>query len=194
MSRSPRLLSLLWAISLATLTSGCDTLDASFAQLFGRQPALPTAVPAAPPPQERLAADRVVVLKSRRLLELQRSGKTIEAFPIALGSHPEGQKSRQGDGRTPEGIYRLDWRSMKTRWTRELHISYPSEEQQARAREEHVDPGGGIFIHAMPADYGPYDPPIWVRDWTDGCIAVGNAAIVKIWDAVPDGTPIEIRP
>jgi L,D-peptidoglycan transpeptidase YkuD (ErfK/YbiS/YcfS/YnhG family) len=57
-----------------------------------------------------------------------------------------------------------------------------------------VDPGGAIFVHGMPNEYGPYDPPVWSRDWTEGCVSVGNIAIVKIWDAVPEGTPIEIRP
>jgi murein L,D-transpeptidase YafK len=75
-----------------------------------------------------------------------------------------------------------------------LHISYPDAHDRARAAAEHVDPGGGIYIHGMPRDYGPYDPPQWYKDWTEGCVAVGNAAIVKIWDAVPDGTPIDIRP
>ena len=58
----------------------------------------------------------------------------------------------------------------------------------------HVNPGGAIFIHGMPRDYGPYDPPKWYRDWTEGCIAVGNAAIMKIMAAVPVGTPIDILP
>jgi murein L,D-transpeptidase YafK len=83
---------------------------------------------------------------------------------------------------------------MRTRYSRELHISYPDAEDRARARAEQVAAGGGIFIHGMPPDYGPYDPPQWYRDWTEGCIAVGNAAIVKIWNAVPDDTPIDIRP
>jgi hypothetical protein len=46
----------------------------------------------------------------------------------------------------------------------------------------------------MPRDYGPYDPPVWLRDWTEGCIAVGNAAVRTIYEAVPAGTPIDILP
>lgn len=181
-------------LAVAALTSGCEALNTTLAQVFGPAPGTPqtAALPAAPPPKP--VADRVVVAKSRRTLELRRNGKVIDSFPIALGSHSRGTKRRLGDGRTPEGTYRIDWRSMNTKYTRELHISYPTAEDRARARAEHVDPGGGIFIHAMPADYGPYDPPFWVKDWTEGCIAVGNAAIVKIWDEVPDGTPIDIEP
>ena len=134
------------------------------------------------------------MLKGQRLLELMRDGKAFETFPIALSDHSTGTKRQQGDGRTPEGRYTIDSRTLHTKWSRELHISYPDAHDRARAAASHVNPGGGIFIHGMPADYGPYDPPLWVKDWTEGCVAVGNAAIVKIWDAVPDGTPIDIKP
>ena len=185
---------LAFALTLPIVVGGCADFNAAIASLFG-SPARPATALAPPPPfaQPRLA-DEVVVLKGKRVLELKSHGETFETFPIALGEHPRGPKRRQGDGRTPEGVYRIDGRSMRTRWTRELHVSYPDAEDRARAASEHVSPGGDIDIHGMPADYGPYDPPLWVKDWTEGCIAVGNAAIVKIWDAVPDGTPIDIQP
>lgn len=190
-----RAFSCAFIVSIAALTSGCAAITDLRASLFGwqRQAAVATTAPS-PPPAPSLTADRVVVLKGRRILELRRGGKTLETFPIALGAHAVGPKRREGDGRTPEGVYRIDGRSMNTHWSRELHISYPDAEDRERAQREHVDPGGAIFIHGMPRDYGPYDPPFWLRDWTEGCIAVGNAAIVKIWDAVPDGTPIDIEP
>lgn len=185
------------AVLLPALTTGCadfnNSFNAAIASLFG-SPARPLTAPVPPPPPQPRLADEIVVLKDKHVLELKSHGKTFESFPIALGEHSRGPKRRQGDGRTPEGVYRIDGRSMRTRWTRELHISYPDQYDRARAEAEHVDPGGAIYIHGMPADYGPYDPPLWIRDWTEGCIAVGNAAIVKIWDAVPDGTPIDIRP
>jgi murein L,D-transpeptidase YafK len=163
----------------------------------GCTPPPPTPPPVAaiqPEPPKPTVADEVVVLKDKRVLELLSKGKVFETFPIALSAHAVGTKQRLGDGRTPEGLYRIDGRTTKTRWSRELHISYPDAHDRARAAAEHVDPGGGIYIHGMPRDYGPYDPPQWYKDWTEGCIAVGNAAIVKIWDAVPDETPIDIRP
>jgi murein L,D-transpeptidase YafK len=148
----------------------------------------------APAPATPLPADRVVVQKSQRSLELWREGKVFATFAIALGREPRGPKQQEGDGRTPEGVYRIDWRSMQTRYTRALHISYPDERDRGRANAMGIDPGGAIFVHGLPPDYGPLDPPRWYRDWTEGCISVGNAAIAKIWDAVPDGTPIEILP
>lgn len=177
--------SLLAAVALLSVTAGCQ-------QPPPARPGPPVARPA--PNPSPLRADRIVVFKSRRILELRRDGKVIESFPIALGEHPRGTKREQGDGRTPEGRYVIDGRTEHTRWTRELHISYPSARDRERAEAAHVEPGGGIFIHGLPRDYGPFDPPQWYRDWTNGCIAVGNQAIVKIWNAVPDGTPIDILP
>jgi murein L,D-transpeptidase YafK len=151
-------------------------------------------VQAPPAPPAPPMADRVVVHKSTRTLELLRDGKAFATFPVALGRDPFGPKQREGDGKTPEGLYRIDYKSMQSRFTRALHVSYPDDNDRARAQAMGVDPGGAIFVHGMPNEYGPYDPPVWPRDWTEGCVSVGNIAIVKIWDAVPEGTPIEIRP
>ncbi|HZK91457.1 MAG TPA: L,D-transpeptidase family protein [Stellaceae bacterium] len=171
-------------LGIAMAFTGCETVS-------GPPPTPVIAKPAAAKPP---VADRIVVMKAQRTLELLRQGKVFETFPVSLGAHWRGPKREAGDGRTPEGVYRIDDRSEHTRYTRALHISYPNAEDRARARTMHVEPGGGIFIHGVPSDYGPYDPPQRFHDWTDGCISVGNAAIVKIWNAVPDGTPIDILP
>jgi murein L,D-transpeptidase YafK len=157
-------------------------------------PATPAPIAARQPPAKPLLADRILVLKSQRTLELMRNGKVFETFPVSLGAHSHGPKREAGDGRTPEGVYRIDGRSERTRYTRALHVSYPNATDRAQSQALNVEPGGGIYIHGVPPDYGPYDPPERFHDWTDGCISVGNAAIVKIWDAVPDGTPIDILP
>jgi lipoprotein-anchoring transpeptidase ErfK/SrfK len=166
--------------------------DRMMADLFGTPLDVPE--PQQPSTPQPLFADRVIVLKSSRQLQLAQNGKVFQTFPIALGRDPVGPKQRQGDGRTPEGVYRIDWRTEDTKYTRELHISYPEQSDRERARAMQADPGGAIFIHGLPRDYGAFDPPVWYKDWTEGCISVGNIAITKIWNAVPDGTPIEIRP
>jgi murein L,D-transpeptidase YafK len=139
-------------------------------------------------------ADRILVLKSRRELQLLRHGFVLKTYPIALGRHPRGPKQRLGDGRTPEGVYVIDRHIDKTPFHLSLHISYPNESDIAQAQAAHVSPGDAIAIHGMPARFGRTDPVRFFRDWTNGCIAVGNAAIEEIWNAVDDGTPVEIRP
>ena len=106
----------------------------------------------------------------------------------------QGVAHHQGDGRTPEGSYRLDWRNPDSRYHRSIHISYPAPEDRARARRLGVSPGGDIMIHGLPNGRGWIGAAHAGYDWTDGCIAVTNAEMDEIWALVDNGTPIEIRP
>jgi len=146
------------------------------------------------PPEAPARIDWVVVLKSQRQLQLFKDGKIFKTYPIALGQRPLGAKLRRGDGRTPEGLYLIDGRNDSSAYTRSLHISYPNAEDRARAHARGLDPGDKIMLHGMPEAAGQRDPDHFFKDWTDGCIAVGNTAIMEIWNIVPDGTPIIIRP
>lgn len=120
---------------------------------------------------------------------VERSSKPIRSRSV----HPVGAKRRRGDGRTPEGIYVIDGRTRQTIYLA-LHISYPNAEDRARSGTAHMSPGGNILIHGMPARFGRTDPVRFFKNWTNGCIAVGNIAIEEVWEAVDDGTPVEIRP
>jgi murein L,D-transpeptidase YafK len=145
-----------------------------------------------------LKADRILVIKSERRLLLLRGGQVLKSFPVSLGRAPEGRKTREGDGRTPEGIYRIDGRNSKSWFHRSLHISYPNRFDTEQAQRQGVAPGGEIVIHGLPKDYRrfyrSFGPDFFKSDWTEGCIAVSNKAIEAIWTLVDDGTPIEIRP
>lgn len=139
-------------------------------------------------------ADRVLVLKSQRRLQLYRGDDLLREYPIALGFAPIGAKEREGDGRTPEGRYVIDYRNPNSRFYRSLHISYPTATETAQAKARGVSPGGAIMIHGLRNDAGFWGRLHRWRDWTAGCIAVTDAEMAEIWRAVPDGTPIEIRP
>jgi lipoprotein-anchoring transpeptidase ErfK/SrfK len=139
-------------------------------------------------------ADLVTVDKSERRMQLLRNGQIIASYAIALGDAPEGAKQKEGDERTPEGRYTIDWRNPKSNYFLSLHISYPDAADRARAKAAGVSPGGDIMIHGQPNGYDVAGAVLQKFDWTDGCIAVTNAEMQQIWDAVPDGTPIEITP
>lgn len=138
--------------------------------------------------------DHVLVLKKDRRLELLSQGKVIKSYKVALGGDPVGPKTRQGDHKTPEGIYVLDRRNAHSQFHKSIHISYPNAKERAAARVNGVSPGGDVFVHGLPNGYGRIGAAHRLRDWTDGCIAVSDEEIEEIWNAVPDGTPIEIRP
>jgi len=144
--------------------------------------------------QETPAIDRILVLKHQRVLELLHQDQIVRSYPIALGLNPVGPKRRQGDNRTPEGVYAIDRHQAESHYHLALHISYPSEADTARAQAEQVDPGGAVFIHGFPPGFEWADPARLRLDWTAGCIAVSNPAVEEIWSLVADGTVIEIRP
>ncbi len=139
-------------------------------------------------------ADKVIVLKSQRELMLMKSHRTLKTYRISLGTNPIGPKNRQGDHRTPEGLYTLDRHNAKSQFYRSIHISYPNAADRARAKKLGVLPGGDVFLHGLPNEYKPSSQAEDLGDWTDGCIAVTDPEMDEIWQAVPDGTPIEIRP
>jgi murein L,D-transpeptidase YafK len=139
-------------------------------------------------------ADKVVVLKGERRLLLLRADRVLGSYGVALGRNPRGEKTSQGDGRTPEGRYVLDWRTPDSRFYRAIHVSYPNSDDRRRARRLGVVPGGDIMIHGLPNGLGEIGAAHLNWDWTEGCIAVTNAEMDEIWAAIDDGTPIEIRP
>ncbi len=139
-------------------------------------------------------ADEVVVLKAERKLRLMKDGVAIKTYEIDLGGNPVGHKTQEGDSRTPEGDYVIEWRNPISCCYRSLHISYPNEADKAQAAARDVSAGGSITIHGMPNGMGVLGWLLLGPDWTDGCIAVGYVAMAEIWASVDDGTTIRIRP
>jgi murein L,D-transpeptidase YafK len=152
---------------------------------------------AAPADLAHVRAASILVTKSEHRLDvLDPHGRTIRSYRVSLGFRPLGPKTAEGDGRTPEGRYVIDARNEKSAYFRSLHISYPGPADIARARQLGIPrAGGSIFIHGKPNNKSP----MWARfaakyDWTNGCIAVSDNEITELWNLVPDGTPIIIRP
>lgn len=139
-------------------------------------------------------ADRIVVVKSKRTMQLIRGSQVIRQYKVALGGQPVGPKQIQGDHKTPEGDYKIDWKQEQSRFHLALHVSYPNSADRARARERGENPGGSIMIHGLEKKYSYLGALHRQFDWTDGCIAVTNAEIEEIWKLVPVGTRVEIRP
>jgi len=134
------------------------------------------------------------VRKSARRLELYQGATLIRSYPIALGRVPLGPKQQEGDGRTPEGHYVLDYRNPRSAYHKALHVSYPSAADTAAAQSRGVSAGSLIMVHGVRNGLGFVGRLHRIFDWTDGCIAVTDAEIDEIWRSVADGTPIEILP
>jgi murein L,D-transpeptidase YafK len=136
--------------------------------------------------------DYVRVDKSARTLALYSEGSLVHTIAgIQLGDEPVGPKRFEGDERTPEGRYTIDYGNPESAYHLSLHISYPSPQDRAFASAQGYSPGGAIFIHGQPNAWPLGRVP---GDWTDGCIAVSNDEIELLWDAVLDGAMIDILP
>jgi murein L,D-transpeptidase YafK len=139
-------------------------------------------------------ADRILVEKAARKLTLFQNGRALKSYSVALGGAPAGAKQFEGDQRTPEGIYTVDFHKADSDYHLALHISYPEQQEVDRAAIQGLSAGSDIMIHGLPNGRG------WIgrfhrrADWTAGCIAVADFEIEEIYRAVPDGTPIELRP
>jgi len=139
-------------------------------------------------------ADRILVEKSARKLYLLKAGRVLRSFDVSLGLVPEGHKEREGDFRTPEGVYYLEAKNSDSDYFLSVKVSYPNSEDRARARAHGVDPGGQIMIHGLPNEPRYTESRYQGSDWTDGCIAVSNSDMIDIWLMTRVSTPIEIRP
>ena len=145
-------------------------------------------------PSEQI--DKIVVYKKKRRLYTYRNGKLINEFRISLGKNGDkGNKLQAGDYRTPEGSYCIVRKKCDNRLYRSLMISYPNAADIVKAKARGVKPGGYITIHGQPkwnAD-GRGDSYTLAHDWTEGCMAVPNKAMDKLWRAVKNGVKIEIH-
>lgn len=174
------------AFPLLVLVAGCTTPVP-----LQQQAALPPPQ-VAPSPVSPGPVDYILVDKSDRTLTLFSRGVPLKSYlGLQLGGQPVGPKHFEGDERTPEGRYTIDYRNPRSAYHLSLHISYPGAADRDYAEARGYRPGGEIFIHGQPNALAEGREP---GDWTDGCISVSNAEIEELWRMVPDGTPIEIEP
>lgn len=138
--------------------------------------------------------DSILILKQAHLLELISNGKPIRTYKVALGRGGLAPKEKEGDARTPEGHYIIDSRNPASHYYKALHISYPNAEDRKRAAAQGISPGGAIMIHGLPNGLGFLGSAHRLYDWTLGCVAVTDPEMDEIWNLVPTGTPVEIRP
>ena len=140
---------------------------------------------------------QVKVYKTDRVVQLLHRDQVIRTYPMRLGFDQIGHKVKEGDGKTPEGTYILDWRNPKSAFYKSLHVSYPNVQDQAKAKQLGVSAGGDIMIHGSATSSQIEKFPSLMKylprnDWTWGCVAVRNIDMDEIWTLVDDGTVITI--
>ena len=162
---------------------------------------------AEPPLPELQAPLKLVVKKAERVVEVYSAGVLARSYPVGLGFAPEGDKERQGDGKTPEGRFTVARRVPKSQYYKAWLLDYPRPEDAARGEAaglvdartakrivdahaagkvppQYTELGGLIELHGRGSG----------SDWTLGCVALDDAAIDELWPHVRVGTEIVIQP
>jgi hypothetical protein len=124
----------------------------------------------------------LIVDKLKRKLHVYTAGKRVATFEAELGAKGLKRKLHSGDQATPEGRYRVtEARGPgRTKYHKALLLDYPNSED--RARYAHGKKTGQVPLRAgigslieIHGDGGQG------RDWTDGCVALTDSDMDKVF-------------
>ena len=135
----------------------------------------------------------VKVDKSIQKMYLFDGKKLVKEYDVALGANPKGHKQQEGDEKTPEGTYVLDYKKENSSFYRAMHISYPNVKDKLKAKQRGVSAGGFIMVHGQKNGFGMLSLVTQKTNWTDGCIALTNAEMDEFMALVKVGTKIQIE-
>ncbi|MDR2902285.1 MAG: L,D-transpeptidase family protein [Lactobacillales bacterium] len=139
--------------------------------------------------------DKIVIYKEKRELTAYHGDRELKTYKVALGFEPKGHKQFEGDGKTPEGIYKVDGKNPHSKYHKNLGVSYPNAADRAYAKKHGKRPGGDIKIHGLPNGLGFLKGlHLQKSDWTLGCIAVTNEEIDELYKYTAIGATVEIHP
>lgn len=142
------------------------------------------------------AIDRIVVSKDRKTLYTVKGDVVLKSYQVAFGGNPFGHKQFEGDQKTPEGIYTIDYKNPKSAFYLGLHVSYPNRQDESFAQSKGRSAGGNIMVHGFPSKDKTKRVIVEnvhpMYNWTDGCMAVTDQEIYEIYNMVRVGTTIEI--
>jgi murein L,D-transpeptidase YafK len=144
------------------------------------------------PPHKKI--DKLVVYKSKRIMEAYSKGELLKRYKISIGQVPVGDKQGEGDKKTPEGHYTINDKNPNSGFHKNLGISYPSQADIAEARSKGLSPGGEVKIHGLKSGQGFIGKFHRMLNWTAGCIAVTDEEIDELYAHVKIRTPITINP
>jgi murein L,D-transpeptidase YafK len=192
-----RLCLLAVSVLIGVMLPGCGSSDAPAAALASPDPTVD--------PDSSVV--RVVVQKAKRRMFLFRPGMPAKSYRIALGSEPDGDKQRQGDGRTPVGTFYVCGKNDQSKYYLFIALSYPNEEHASRGldgglitQDQHDAILDALAAHKTPPWYTRLGGEIGFHgggaswDWTRGCIALENADMRELYASIRTGASVTIEP
>ncbi len=184
-----RSLLLLLSVSLLPLT-GCESVSGWYRHKKATPQKIVRQLPQ--PPIKQI--DHAVIEKGKHTLTVYSGGQIVASYRIALGREPVGAKNCEGDYKTPEGRYKIVAQNPNSRFYRSLLINYPNANDIAVAKQRNCSPGGNVAIHGLENGFEWVGRTHSSVDWTNGCVAVTNQEMDRLWKLMPVGTSVEIRP
>ena len=137
-------------------------------------------------------AAAIIIDKFAQKCYIYSDGKLKKEFYAELGPHWIGTKQYRGDKATPEGRYHITKKktNSQTKYYKALLINYPNDEDKERysanVKKGNIPKRGiGNLIEI----HGGGGKGI---NWTDGCIALTNDDIDRLFALVSVGTPVTI--
>lgn len=141
---------------------------------------------------------RIVVDKSKYLLFVVKGTAIIKSYPVVFGFNATDDKLREGDGTTPEGIFKVRAFYPHKSWSKFIWFDYPNESswlKHNQAKKQGLIPvdariGGELGIHGVPSgsDYAIDQK----QNWTLGCVSLKNKDVDEIYRFVFVGMEVEI--
>lgn len=141
----------------------------------------------------------ILIDKSDYKLTVLSKDIVIKEYPVVFGRNDLEDKLRQGDKRTPEGIFKMEAKYPHNKWEKFIWINYPTSDswiKHNKAKKEGRIPtdskiGGEIGIHGVP--YGMNYLIDMKYNWTLGCISMKNADLNEIFPYITRKSKIVIR-
>jgi len=132
----------------------------------------------------------ILVEKLNHRLVVVEGPRVVASFKAEFGRNGFNDKLAAGDAATPEGQYHITDLKHRSRFYKALPLNYPTaddvEQFRTARRNGHVrarSPGGLIEIHGEGGKG---------TNWTDGCVALRNADMDRLFGLVRAGTPVTI--
>ena len=159
---------------------------------------------------------KLLISKKDKELIVEKEGEVIKKYHIATGKGGKGTKRKQGDSKTPQGVYRISKFKESNRFHYFIQLDYPNlvdawygyKNEVIDAKEfkriatayknREIPPqdtklGGFIGIHGLGEENEKKLAIHQDINWTEGCIALTNAEINDLRKFVDVGTPVIIK-
>ncbi len=140
----------------------------------------------------------ILIEKSKYRLTVYFNLKPVKSYPVVFGDNPVDDKLKEGDLRTPEGIFKIKDLYPHQNWSKFLWIDYPNKSSWRKHTKAKLGGkiawndtiGGEVGIHGVPKNSDNLIDD--GMNWTWGCISMKNKDVDDLYEFVQKGTEVEI--